>query len=253
MEKNAYETLKHPNILQMKESLIFKKIDQIGQTTDVNALVLEFAEKKELFDYVEQIGPFTEPIAKKIFRQIVTGVDHIHQNGYAHLDLKLENIFVDGNYLLKIADFDLCRPLSKIPAQPGGSEPYKAPEITIFMISREPHNGPELDVFALGVMLFVICTGNPPFTKADPFRDRFYHKFERDSDNFWKAHEKGGEKLSDDLKKLIMGCCARNPKDRLTIPGILESAWLATEEISLDSYYKEFDKRFAQLQNGQEL
>ena len=102
-----------------------------------------------------------EPDAAKIFQQIVEAVSYLHKNGIYHRDLKTENVIIDGNKKIKIIDFGFS-----IKAEPMqrlnlfcGTPNYMSPEI---VLKKEYYGGPS-DVWALGVMLFVICAGYFPF------------------------------------------------------------------------------------------
>lgn len=106
-----------------------------------------------------------------------------------------------------------------------GTESYMAPEIHL----KQPYDGAQVDLFACGVILFIMFTQHPPFSKATP-DDAFYKclmtgKF----DTFWKAHAKkkpGGEAFfSAEFKHLIMSMVSHNPSERLTMQQIKEHPW----------------------------
>ena len=72
-------------------------------------MVLEYASGGDLFDYIFTIEEkFPEKIARFYFSSLMSGIDHLHQNQIMHRDLKLENLLIDKDYVLKIADFGLA-------------------------------------------------------------------------------------------------------------------------------------------------
>ncbi|KAI8836474.1 kinase-like domain-containing protein [Chytriomyces cf. hyalinus JEL632] len=104
-----------------------------------------------------------EPVARTIFSQIVLGVQHLQLNGLVHRDIKDENIVIDSNYSVKIIDFGSA---AYIPRNEGehfaqflGTALYGSPEI----IKGETCGGPEAEIWALGVLLFIMVFGESPF------------------------------------------------------------------------------------------
>ena len=145
-----------------------------GKKEAVIYIVLELATGGELFDYVATTGRFSETIARFYFRQLIEGLDYVHQKGVTHRDLKPENLLFDSEFNLKIADFGFAAPtvgkdgkgflLTKL-----GTESYMSPEIH----AKKPYVGTAADIFAAGIILFIMITGHPPFSRAMP-TDNFY-------------------------------------------------------------------------------
>lgn len=120
----------------------------------------------------------------------MNGLHYLHQKGFAHRDIKPENILLSQLYILKIADFGFsCQLKGKdntgILHTKLGTEGYMAPEIV-----TKKYEGKSVDIFASGVILFIMYAGNPPFEKATP-NDPYYKLIkEKRFDIFWKAHSR---------------------------------------------------------------
>lgn len=129
--------------------------------------VLELASKGEFFDLVSRDGRLDNDVARRYFRQLCDGLHFVHSNGLCHLDLSLENCLLTESNELKICDFGVCRELppdSKL--FPGvkdhkpGKLGYMAPEI----FACNPYDGRAADIWSLGIVLFIILTGVPPYS-----------------------------------------------------------------------------------------
>jgi len=151
-EIDALHKLKHPNIIRLE-----KVIRENGYT----CLILELGKGGELFDYVMQAGKLDEDEARMLFRQILSGVQYCHANLVAHRDLKPENLLLDEHGNIKITDFGLSNVL-----KPGslfstwcGSPVYTPPEVVL----RKQYNGINMDIWSLGVVLYVLVTGGMPW------------------------------------------------------------------------------------------
>ncbi|CAN0064031.1 unnamed protein product [Lampetra planeri] len=156
-EIEIMSSLHHPHIVSIFE--VFENKDKM-------VIVMELASHGELFDYLNAHRPLRETEARRLFRQIVSAVHHCHKSGVVHRDLKLENILLDESCNIKIADFGLSnlyapdRYLSTF----CGSPLYASPEI----INGRPYRGPEVDSWALGVLLYAIVYGAMPFDGHQP-------------------------------------------------------------------------------------
>jgi serine/threonine protein kinase len=93
--------------------------------------VSELAANGEAFDYVSDAGGLKPAQARCLFKQLCAGVNHLHEKGIAHRDLKLENCFLDKNVILKVADFGLSKVFSGEESLMTrcGTESYMSPEI----------------------------------------------------------------------------------------------------------------------------
>lgn len=208
-----------------------------GQQVPVAYIVQELITGGELFDYVANSGPFDEAICKYFFRQILQGVNYIHSKGFSHRDLKPENILLDKMYDIKIVDFGFACPLegrdgSGTNRSVIGTPGYMAPEI----LQKQPYQGQVVDLFALGVILFIMYSGHPPFSIASE-EDTFYKLLATNrSDLFWKAHSNPARKpegfYSEDFKDLITCMFQFHPHQRLCIADIVGHPWLASGNVA---------------------
>lgn len=109
----------------------YRYMSSKGNLNDCNALVLEYASKGDLFGYIQGQDAFEEKYLRYMLRQLLAGLDHIHENGFAHLDMKLENVYLTEQFVIKIADFGLSKQMQTRLFEPKriGSKGYMAPEI----------------------------------------------------------------------------------------------------------------------------
>lgn len=100
-------------------------------------------------------------MAKFIFKQIVYGLAHIHTRSVLHRDIKLDNILIDSNDVIKICDFGVSKIIRRgaIINEQCGTPAYIAPEI----IADEGYEGFFVDIWSLGVLLFAMLSGTVPF------------------------------------------------------------------------------------------
>ena len=208
-----------------------------GKHEKVIYIVLELAKGGELFDYIAVGGRFSEQISRFYFKQLIDGLSYVHSHGITHRDLKPENILFDNTFNLKIADFGFAAPVK---GKDGsgylktrlGTESYMAPEIH----SRKIYSGESVDLFAAGIILFIMFTQHPPFHKALP-EDPFYKLICINRlDVFWRAHSKnkpGADKFfPDDFKDLIQRMLSYNPKERLTMKQVKNHPWVKRDEVA---------------------
>jgi serine/threonine protein kinase len=143
---------KHPHIIEYLECAkeINRFFNEEMKVARISYLALEYAPNGNLLDYLNCKEKIEEKWVRYWFRQILAGLKHIKSRGYSHLDIKCENILLDGDLNIKICDFTFSRLNDRRINNYCGSEWYRAPEIC----REHPFDGEKADVFALAVVLF---------------------------------------------------------------------------------------------------
>jgi serine/threonine protein kinase len=159
-------------LIDFKTDSVQKKSD--GREVPIAYMVLELITGGELFDFVA-LKRFSPKVCRYYFKQMLQVVHYLHSSGVAHRDLKPENIMLDDQYNIRFADFGFAtnttgRDGSGINKTILGTTAYMAPELLL----RQPYKAQEVDLFAIGIILFILYTGHPPFNQAHPTRDGHY-------------------------------------------------------------------------------
>ncbi|XP_030583391.1 calcium/calmodulin-dependent protein kinase type IV [Archocentrus centrarchus] len=205
--------LSHPNIIQLKE--IFET------DTDI-ALVLELVTGGELFDRIVERGYYSERDAAHVIKQILEAVAYLHENGVVHRDLKPENLLYADLSLdapLKIADFGLSKiiddqvTMKTVCGTPG----YCAPEIL-----RGNAYGPEVDMWSVGVILYILLCGFEPF--FDPRGDQYMYSRILNCD--YEFVSPWWDEVSLNAKDLVSKLIVLDPHKRLSVREALQHPWV---------------------------
>ncbi|XP_062374498.1 NUAK family SNF1-like kinase 1 [Sardina pilchardus] len=204
-EIEIMSSLRHPHIISIHE--VFENKDKI-------VIVMEYASKGELYEYISERRRLSERETRHFFRQIVSAVHFCHKNGIVHRDLKLENVLLDENCNIKIADFGLSNLYhkDKLLQTFCGSPLYASPEI----VNGRPYKGPEVDSWALGVLLYTLVYGTMPFDGGD------HKKLIRQISN----GEYREPTQSSDARGLIRWMLMVNPERRATVEDIANHWWV---------------------------
>ncbi|XP_046507610.1 serine/threonine-protein kinase SIK1 [Equus quagga] len=208
-EVQIMKLLNHPHII---------KLYQVMETKDMLYIVTEFAKNGEMFDYLTSNGHLSENEARKKFWQILSAVEYCHSHHIVHRDLKTENLLLDGNMDIKLADFGFGNfyksgePLSTW----CGSPPYAAPEV----FEGKEYEGPQLDVWSLGVVLYVLVCGSLPFDGPNlpALRQRVLEG--RFRIPFF---------MSQDCETLIRRMLVVDPAKRITVAQIRQHRWMQAD------------------------
>ncbi|XP_055995253.1 MAP/microtubule affinity-regulating kinase 3-like isoform X5 [Ostrea edulis] len=205
-EVRIMKNLDHPNIV---------KLFEVIETEKTLYLVMEYASGGEVFDYLVAHGRMKEKEARAKFRQIVSAVQYCHQKHIVHRDLKAENLLLDGDMNIKIADFGFSNefvPGNKLDTF-CGSPPYAAPEL----FQGKKYDGPEVDVWSLGVILYTLVSGSLPF----------------DGQNLKELRERvlrGKYRIpfymSTDCENLLKKFLVLNPTKRVCLENIMKDKWM---------------------------
>lgn len=223
----------HENIIQLIDHNLEDKV--------VINLVLELARGGDLFNYIFVMNKgFPEPIARYYFRQLIEAMEFMHNNNVVHRDLKLENLLLDENYKLKIADFGLSTTVESkygggVMYTRVGTERYMPPE----MLEKNAYIGICTDLFAAGVILFVLVMGMMPTHKSAESNDYLYRYFrKREYEEYWTIVANilniDLGTISEDYFHLVTTMIKYDFQRRFTIDEIKEHPWyngpVATEE-----------------------
>lgn len=155
-ELEILSKIEHPHIIFVH--YIFSSQDKIF-------IVMRYAENGDLLDYVLESGPLSEDHTKFWYKQLLSAVQYLHFLNIAHRDIKCENIFISSKYNLKLGDFDFARYSvdekgeRELSTTFCGSISYAAPEI----LKAKPYAPKNVDMWALGVVLFVLLNKGFPF------------------------------------------------------------------------------------------
>lgn len=205
-EVTIMKMLDHPNIVKLYEVI---------DSTRTLYLVMEYASGGEVFDYLVAHGRMKEKEARAKFRQIVSAVQYCHQKQIIHRDLKAENLLLDSEMNIKIADFGFSNEF--VPGQTldtfCGSPPYAAPEL----FKGLKYEGPEVDIWSLGVILYTLVSGTLPF----------------DGNNLKELRERvlrGKYRIpfymSTDCENLLKKFLVLNPLKRASLEVIMKDKWM---------------------------
>lgn len=221
-EKRVHSSLKHPNIIEYVPDYLFQ-VD-ISQFT---VIYMEYAPYGDFFNLILDYNFADEKLIRTYFHQLVEGLRYIHNNGIAHLDLKLENLLLGKDLLLKIADFDLAQSINDDCLTSGGTANYRAPEV----LSYTATDFVGADIYSIGVCLYTLMTGAFPFfeeEESEGIKLSRYDSFVERNEEFWAENQAlVGERihLSASFKKLVNKMWAPNPAERLSLEQIMTSEW----------------------------
>lgn len=218
-ELEVLRLLNHQNIVQ-----IFDIFDSARETF----VVMEFLAGGELLDMITESDHLPEKTSQHVIREVLQAVNYLHARGIVHRDVKPENILCVNRghpLLVKLTDFGLSKSVgvaevesNRVMRSQCGTAYYLAPEIA----NNLPYGKP-VDLWACGVVLYVMLAGKFPFYgKSD---DKFMKRLRAGV----RFPEEEWSRISADAKALVRGLLDPSPASRLTAAQALQHRWLVDE------------------------
>ncbi|KAJ3034559.1 Map microtubule affinity-regulating kinase, partial [Rhizophlyctis rosea] len=212
LEVQLLMRLDHPNVIRLY---------QVMETEDECFVIMEYATGGELIEYIAARDHLTEKEARRFFRQIISAMDHCHLANVVHRDLKLENLLLNQERNILISDFGLGRTFQndseELMKTFCGTPNYAAVEL----ISGIPYVGVKSDIWAMGVVLYVMMTGRPPFVGENI--NALYSKIKA-------VDYKVPDYFSKGLRNLLSKILVKDPKHRIDMDGLRTDPWINFEE-----------------------
>ncbi|XP_072439553.1 calcium/calmodulin-dependent protein kinase type II subunit gamma isoform X14 [Chiloscyllium punctatum] len=212
-EARICRLLKHPNIVRLHDS-----ISEEG----FHYLIFDLVTGGELFEDIVAREYYSEADASQCIHQILESVSHIHQHDIVHRDLKPENLLLASkckNAAVKLADFGLA-----IEVQGdqqawfgfAGTPGYLSPEV----LRKDPYGKP-VDIWACGVILYILLVGYPPFWDED--QHKLYQQIKAGAYDFPSPE---WDTVTPEAKNLINQMLTINPAKRITATEALKHPWV---------------------------
>jgi len=222
-EAEMLMSLNNPGIIRIYEWF---------ETEDKLFIAMEFLGGGDLLQFILEHGCFSEAAARRLFKDIAGAVEFLHDRNIVHRDLKPENILLTCKNVQemrpKLADFGLARKNMKTKDCKTfcGTPHYFAPEVINTFRDRDAGQaagyGKQVDMWSLGVILYIMLSGIPPFEEDGLYEQILDGRYEFD------VHE--WTKVSLEAKELVRQLMTVNPKDRLTIQQTMSHKWFTVEQ-----------------------
>jgi serine/threonine protein kinase/beta-lactam-binding protein with PASTA domain len=197
-EARSAARLAHPNVVNV--------FDQ-GQDHESAYLVMEYLPGITLRELLEEYGSLTPQQMIDITEAVLSGLGAAHKAGILHRDLKPENVLLADDGRIKIGDFGLARATSKNTATGAallGTIAYLSPELVTRGVADT-----RSDIYAVGIMMYEMLTGEQPFTGEQPMQIAYRHANEP-----LPAPSARNPKVPRELDELVLWATAKNPDDR---------------------------------------
>ncbi|XP_046420007.1 calcium/calmodulin-dependent protein kinase type II alpha chain isoform X19 [Neodiprion virginianus] len=216
-EARICRKLQHPNIVRLHDSI---------QEENFHYLVFDLVTGGELFEDIVAREFYSEADASHCIQQILESVHHCHHNGVVHRDLKPENLLLASKAkgaAVKLADFGLAIEVQgEQQAWFGfaGTPGYLSPEV----LKKEPYGKP-VDIWACGVILYILLVGYPPFWDED--QHRLYAQIKAGAYDYPSPE---WDTVTTEAKNLINQMLTVNPTKRITASEALKHPWICQRE-----------------------
>ena len=206
-------------------------------------IVMELVDGGELFDYLYS-KRVSEEEAKKLMKQIIKALDHLHSLNVAHRDIKPENILIKKKYgknVLRLADFGYAETDDIKFNDPFYTFYYAAPEVLVHdpCFNELGQEGATLydkkcDLWSLGVVAYIMLMGYPPFSSKSKKAEMTADMYQSIITGSFFYQESDWDKYSDEAHDFVFSLLKLNPEDRLSTKELLQHPWINP----LDSYQR---------------
>ncbi|UCZ51782.1 Stk1 family PASTA domain-containing Ser/Thr kinase [Bacillus shivajii] len=224
-EAQAATSLAHPNVVNIYD---------VGEEKDLYYIVMEYIDGLTLKDYIQQKGKLDVHEAVSYMEQMVSAIDHAHENRIIHRDLKPHNILISKDGQAKITDFGIARAISEATITHTnsvlGSVHYLSPEQ-----ARGGNVTYQSDIYSLGVVMYEMLTGEVPFQGDTAVSVAIKHlqtplPYLRDMD----------PNIPQSVENVVLKATAKDPSDRFLSAGELLTdlhTVLSPERVNEKRYY----------------
>lgn len=242
--------LKHPHVI---------KLEELFTTEDHLVLVLEYADKGDLFSYMRKRGRLREDSARWFFQQLILAIDFCHKMGVVNRDIKLENVLLSSvsagkgtrKRIAKLSDFGFSKDETRhsAPNTRLGTLMYIAPEIMTNK-PNESYDARKTDVWSAGVVLYVMLAGQYPFLAGSDGGTDSLDGFgvKKMGELLNRTVTNDFERLysvSDSCHELLLGMLEPDPHKRIGVEEVMNSKWF---QVGMNTNISEFnDKVVVQL------
>jgi serine/threonine protein kinase len=239
-EIEMLKTLSHPAIIKIFGENIVNGVLEVKKETkkmivDCKYIITEYVENGDLIEYVmPPFGRLPENVVKGVLIQLINVMKYLETMNISHRDLKLDNIALNKDFLVTLLDFGYAKS-GTIMSSFVGTKEYMAPEIIEKMCEKKEiaYFGQKVDIFALGMIIYSLYVGSPPFKYAVKDKDIRYKLFCLNPSYFWSMECKKFI-INEDFQDLVSKMLSAEPSFRPTFDQILSHPWLkanfATEE-----------------------
>nr|XP_040233128.2 serine/threonine-protein kinase GL21140 isoform X1 [Anopheles coluzzii] len=215
-EIRVMKKLNHPYIIQLVHDI---------ETMKNMYLVLELVRGGDLFDAITRVTRFSENQSKIMMKHLASAMAYMHSLSIVHRDIKPENLLVeldsDGNVvLLKLGDFGLACEVTEPLLSICGTPTYVAPEILM-----ESGYGVKIDVWAAGIILYILLCGFPPFVSPDNQQEQL---FDAILNGYFDFPAPYWNNIGDSVRDLIINMLQSDPELRFSSEDILDHPWLTS-------------------------
>ncbi|XP_064939594.1 mitogen-activated protein kinase kinase kinase NPK1-like [Musa acuminata AAA Group] len=213
-EVNLLRNLSHPNIVRYLGT---------AREDETLNILLEFVPGGSISSLLGKFGSFPEAVIRMYTKQLLQGLEYLHQNGIIHRDIKGANILVDNKGCIKLADFGASKQVAKLATMNAaksmkGTPYWMAPEV----ILQTGHSF-SADIWSVGCTVIEMATGKPPWSQQYQEVAALFHI------GTTKSHPPIPEHLSLEAKDFLLKCLQKEPNLRPTSSDLLQHAFVTKE------------------------